>query len=149
MYRDRRAAARALEEIVRAHQLCARVLGLERGGGTDGATGSCFAYQLKRCRGACVGAEPAALHNARLRLALAAARLKPWPYRGRILVAERDWRGEQDLHVLERWRYLGTVREADDAGGLDVDAVPFDPDVYKILKRFLAAPAGARIIELG
>ncbi len=149
LYRDRRAAARALEEIVRAHQLCARVLGLERGGGTDGAAGSCFAYQLKRCRGACVGAEPAALHNARLRLALAAARLKPWPYRGRILVAERDWRGEQDLHVLERWRYLGTVREADDAEGLDVDAVPFDPDVYKILKRFLAAPAGARIIELG
>jgi len=149
LYRDRRAAARALEEIVRAHQLCARVLGLERGGGTDGAPGSCFAYQLKRCRGACVGAEPPALHNARLRLALAAARLKPWPYRGRILVAERDWRGEQDLHVLERWRYLGTVREADDADGLDADAVPFDPDVYKILKRFLAAPAGARIIELG
>ena len=149
LYRDRRAAARALEEIVRAHQLCARVLGLERGGGTDGAAGSCFAYQLERCRGACVGAEPPALHNARLRLALAAARLKPWPYRGRILVAERDWRGEQDLHVLERWRYLGTVRDAGDAEGLDVEAVPFDPDVYKILKRFLAAPAGARIIELG
>jgi hypothetical protein len=51
--------------------------------------------------------------------------------------------------VLERWRYLGTVRDAGDAEGLDVEAVPFDPDVYKILKRFLAAPAGARIIELG
>jgi DNA polymerase III subunit epsilon len=148
-YRDRRAAARALEELVRAHQLCARVLGLERGAGADGAGGSCFAYQLKRCRGACVGAEPAALHDARVRLALASTRLKPWPYRGRILVAERDWRGEQDLHVLERWRYLGTVREPDAAEGLDADAVPFDPDVYRILKRFLAAPAGARIIELG
>ena len=148
LYRDRRAAARAFEEIVRAHQLCARVLGLERGAGAD-AAGSCFAYQLGRCRGACVGAEPAALHNARVRLALAATRLKPWPYRGRILVAERDWRGEQDLHVLERWRYLGTVREADAAEGLDAEAVPFDPDVYRILKRFLAAPAGARIIELG
>jgi DNA polymerase-3 subunit epsilon len=149
LYRDRRAAERALEEIVRAHQLCARVLGVERGAGTDAAQGSCFAYQLKRCRGACVGAEPAALHNARVRLALAGTRLKPWPYRGRILVAERDWRGEQDLHVLERWRYLGTVREPSAAEGLDAEAVPFDPDVYRILKRFLAAPAGARIIELG
>ncbi len=149
LYRDRRSAARALEEIVRAHQLCARVLGLERGAGADAGQGSCFAYQVKRCRGACVGEEPAALHGARVRLALAAAKLKPWPYRGRILVAERDWRGEQDLHVLDRWRYLGTVREADAAEGLDADAVPFDADVYKILKRFLAAPAGARIIELG
>jgi DNA polymerase-3 subunit epsilon len=149
LYRDRRSAARALEEIVRAHQRCARVLGLERGAGADAAAGSCFAYQLKRCRGACVGAEPAALHNARVRLALAATKLRPWPYRGRILVAERDWRGEQDLHVLERWRYLGTVREPDDAAGLDAEAVPFDPDVYRILKRFLAAPDGARIIELG
>ena len=149
LYRDRRAAARALEEIVRAHQLCARVLGLERGAGADAARGSCFAYQLKRCRGACVGAEPALLHDARVRLALASTKLKPWPYRGRILVAERDWRGEQDLHVLERWRYLGTVREADAAEGLDADAVPFDPDVYRILKRYLAAPAGGRVIELG
>ncbi len=151
LYRDRRAAERALGEIVRAHQLCARVLGLERGAGAgaDVTAASCFAYQLKRCRGACIGAEPAALHSARVRLALAGTRLKPWPFRGRILVAERDWRGEQDLHVLDRWRYLGTVREPDAAEGLDAEAVSFDADVYRILKRFLAAPAGARIIELG
>ena len=148
LYRESRAAARALEEIVRAHQLCARVLGLERGAGA-GPAGSCFAYQIKRCKGACVGAEPAPLHNARVRLALARLRLTPWPYRGRVLVAERDWRGQQDLHVLDDWRYLGTVRDAADADGLDADAVSFDPDVYRILKRFLAAPAHARVIELG
>ncbi len=148
LYREAPVAWRALEEIVRAHQLCALVLGLERGAG-PGTAGSCFAYQLKRCKGACIGAEPAALHNARLRLALARLRLTPWPYRGRVLVAERDWRGQQDLHVLDDWRYLGTVRDAADADGLDADAVSFDPDVYRILKRFLAAPAGARVIELG
>ena len=38
--------------------------------------------------------------------------------------------------------------DAEVAQGLDVDAVPFDADIYRILKRFLAAPAGARIIEL-
>ena len=36
LYRDRRAATRAVEEIVRAHQLCARGLGVERGGGGGG-----------------------------------------------------------------------------------------------------------------
>ncbi|MBS0373236.1 MAG: GIY-YIG nuclease family protein [Proteobacteria bacterium] len=148
LYRDRRAAQRALEEIVRAHQLCARVLGLERGGGADAGSGSCFAYQLRRCRGACVGEEPALRHDARVRLALAGLRLKPWPYRGRVLVAERDWRGEEDLHVLERWRYLGTVREAAEADGLDVEAVPFDADVYRILKRYLGGAERTRIIEL-
>jgi DNA polymerase-3 subunit epsilon len=148
LYRDRRAAMRAAEEIVRAHQLCARVLGVEPGGGADGGGGSCFGYQVGRCRGACVGRESGALHDTRVRLALASQRLKPWPYRGRVLVAERDWRGQEDLHVLEGWRYLGTVREAEDAAGLDPDAVPFDADVYRILKKFLASPGGARILEL-
>ncbi|MCX7055813.1 MAG: exonuclease domain-containing protein [Proteobacteria bacterium] len=148
LYRDRRAAARAVEEIVRAHQLCARALGLERGTGADPEAGSCFAFQLKRCRGACLGQEPAVLHDTRVRLALASLRLKPWPYPGRILVAERDWRGQEDLHVLDSWRYLGTVHEPEEALRLDADAVPFDPDVYRILKKFLSAPDVARIVEL-
>jgi DNA polymerase-3 subunit epsilon len=146
LFRDRKSALRALEEIARAHALCKRVLGLERG--ADVAGGSCFDYQLGRCRGACVGREPPLLHDTRVRLALAAQRLKPWPYRGRILVGERDWRGEQDWHVLAGWRYLGTVREREAAAGLDPEASAFDPDVYRILKRFLAAPRATDIVEL-
>ena len=148
LFRDARSATRAVEEIARAHQLCRRVLGLEAAGSEGPDSGSCIAYQLKRCRGACAGREPAALHDTRVRLALAAQRLKPWPYRGRILVAERDWRGEQDLHVLAGWRYVGTVREREAANDLDADAVAFDADVYRILKRFLAAPRPAHIVEL-
>ena len=148
LFRDARAAWRALEEIARAHTLCARVLGLEGGSGAVAEQASCFALQLGRCRGACIGREPAALHDTRLRLALASQRLKPWPYRGRILIAERDWRGVEDLHLLAHWRYLGTVQERDQAEGLDADAVEFDPDVYKIVRRYLAASATPRIIEL-
>ena len=148
LYRDRRSAQRALEEIARAHQLCLRALGLETGAGDPAGGGSCFAFQLQRCRGACVGRESAPLHDTRVRLALAAQRLKPWPYRGRILVGERDWRGEEDLHVLSGWKYLGTVREREAAEGLDAGEASFDADVYRILKRFLAAPRGAHIVEL-
>jgi DNA polymerase-3 subunit epsilon len=144
-FKDRKAAARALDEIVRAHQLCGRSLGLDDAP-WDGVS-SCFAFQLRRCKGACVGREPAKLHDTRVRLALAGLRMKPWPYRGRIAVAERDWRGEQDFHVLEGWRWLGTVRELDDAATVRDDA-PFDADIYRLLKRFLAEP-GLRIVELG
>ena len=146
LFRDPRTALRAAQEIARAHQLCAKVLGLEPTGAAD--SGSCLAHQLGRCRGACVGREPAALHDTRVRLALASQRLKPWPYRGRIVVAERNWRGEENLHVLSGWRYLGSVRERDHARSLAADAARFDPDVYRILKRFLAAPRGAEILEL-
>lgn len=142
-FRDRKAAKRALDEIVRAHQLCVRALGLEDG------EGSCFAFQLKRCKGACVGREPPKLHDTRVRLALAGLRVKPWPYRGRVVVAERDWRGEQDLHVLDGWRWLGTVKDLDEARSLRNDDAPFDADVYRLLKRFLADPSGMRVVELG
>ena len=146
LFRDAKTAKRALTEIVRAHQLCAKAVGLEA------SEGSCFAYQLKRCKGACVGREPALLHDTRVRLALAAQRVKPWPYRGRVAVVERDWRGEEDYHVLDGWRYLGTARDLDSAARLDDDA-PFDVDVYKILKRFLGEVAkgesAAKLVELG
>jgi DNA polymerase-3 subunit epsilon len=142
-FRDRRTARRALDEIVRANRLCVRALGLEEG------EGSCFAYQLKRCKGACVGREPPKLHDTRVRLALAGLRMKPWPYRGRIVVAERDWRGMEDLHVLDGWRWLATVRDLDEARGLRADDARFDADVYRILKRFFADPSGARVVELG
>jgi DNA polymerase-3 subunit epsilon len=146
-FRDRKAAKRALDEIVRAHQLCARALGLDDGP-MDGQS-SCFAFQLKRCRGACVGREPPKLHDTRVRLALAGLRLKPWPFRGRIAVAERDWRGVEDWHVLDGWRWLGTVHDFEEARALRHDDAPFDADVYRILKRWFADPAALRIVELG
>ena len=82
-----------------------------------------------------------------MRLALASLRMKPWPYASRIVVAERDWRGLEDWHVLDGWRYLGTVREFESATDVR-DEAPFDADVYRILQRFLATPGGARIVEL-
>jgi DNA polymerase III subunit epsilon len=148
LYRNRRAAERALEEIARANALCARVLGLEKGAGSGEAKASCFAYQLRRCRGACVGEEPARLHDTRVRLALAGIRLQPWPYAGRIGICERDWRGQEDIHVIDRWRYLGTVHSAEDAEGIRSEFVAFDPDIYRILLRFLKDPKGVRVVEI-
>jgi DNA polymerase-3 subunit epsilon len=121
---------KALTEIARAHALCVRVLGLET------HAGSCFAYQIGKCRGACIGKEPLALHDLRLKLALSALKLKPWPFPGRVALKE----GQGEYHVLENWAYLGTARseeELAELAGLRA-AAAFDADVYRILVRFFA-----------
>ena len=142
VFRRARDARQALEQIARAHTLCLKALGLESG------DGSCFAYQLGRCKGVCVGGEPVLLHDTRVRLALAASRLKPWPYRGRIAIRESDWRGQVDLHVFDTWRYLGTVHEEGELGGLADRETPFDLDVYRLLTRYLADASSATIIQV-
>jgi hypothetical protein len=95
-----------------------------------------------------VGKEPIAVHHARARIALAPIKLKAWPFRGRVVVAERDWRGEEDLIVLAGWCYLGTVRGEEEARELRAETAVFDADIYRILKRFLADPGQRRIVEL-
>jgi DNA polymerase-3 subunit epsilon len=143
-FRSRRDASKALEQLVRAHQLCARALGLEDG------QGSCFGYQVGRCRGACCGEEPPALHAARARMSLAQHKLRRWPFGGRIGIRERDWRGQEETHVFDRWRYLGTVCSADELERLpDSGETAFDLDCYRILSRLLERlPSRARLVEL-
>jgi DNA polymerase-3 subunit epsilon len=143
LYRDERSALRALEAMARAHQLCAKDLGIEAGA----AGGACFAFQLKRCKGVCVGEESPLMHGIRVRMALSSIKLPPWPYLGRILLVETDWRGQEDFHVLDRWRYLGTVQDPTDAVGLDGKTVPFAADVYRLLKRSLSTLKGVRLME--
>jgi DNA polymerase-3 subunit epsilon len=134
-------ARKALGDIAGAHQLCRKVLGLE-----DSA-GSCFAYQVGKCRGACLGKEPLVLHSMRLQLALSSLKLKAWPFPGRIALRERDPRGgmaecmrRTDLHVVDHWAYFGTARteeELAELGARDSSAA-FDVDVYRILVRYFA-----------
>jgi DNA polymerase-3 subunit epsilon len=141
LYRSEREAIRALEQLARQHALCMRVLGLESG------AGSCFAYQLQRCRGACVGAESPQRHLARSKLAFAAQRLKPWPYDGAVAIHERVFGGLEQWHVIDGWRFLGTVtrHEGSDDSASGPELLPggvpgsFDVDAYRTLARFLAA----------
>jgi DNA polymerase-3 subunit epsilon len=121
---------KAVTDIARAHSLCLKLLGLEQ------SAGSCFAYQVGKCKGACVGREPALLHGMRLQLALSSLKLKAWPFPGRIALME----GRAECHVLEHWSYLGTARSEDELAALAGRTVraAFDVDVYRILVRYLA-----------
>jgi DNA polymerase-3 subunit epsilon len=69
--------------------------------------------------------------------------VKPWPYPGRIGVRERDPNSERtELHVLDRWCYLGTVHSEAELHDLarERSHAAFDLDTYRMLARFLKSP---------
>jgi DNA polymerase III subunit epsilon len=135
-------ARKALLDIARAQHLCLKVLGFEQ------CEGSCFALQMGNCKGACTGKEPLALHALRVKLALSSLKLKSWPFPGRIALREREpWAAAggaadagADLHVLDHWIYLGTARSEEELSALAAQQSDgyFDPDVYRILVRYLS-----------
>ena len=133
-FRSEKDAWRAIEGKAREAALCLKLLGREEG------AGSCFGHQVGRCRGACVGLEPRALHDARLQMTLATLRVRPWPFPGPIGIREPapDARGSW-VHVIDRWRHLGTARDEQEVEGLlrtsRDDA--FDADGYRIIGRAL------------
>ena len=149
----------ALRELASVHRLCALRLGLERR-----AHGPCFARQLHRCDGVCVGAEALEAHDERVAAALEPLAIPPWPFDGPALVREAfgeharptakgrperrarrlggSERSERvgilvDVHVVDHWCWLGTAR--DEAELADLVEAPrrgeFDVDVTKLLLR--------------
>jgi DNA polymerase-3 subunit epsilon len=145
-FRSEKDAWRAVEGKAREAGLCLKALGLEAG------PGSCFAYQVRKCRGACVGQEPRALHDARLQLAFAPLRLKPWPFRGAIGIREPapDAQGTQ-IHVIDRWCHLGTARDEDEVAALlqEATAAEFDADSYRIIGRALQDLRPRDLLQFG
>ena len=136
LFRTERQARKALTELARERQLCLKVLGLETAG-----AGSCFAHQLGRCAGACVGNEPLAKHSLRLKLAWAKQKLRSWPFATAVRVEEHNAAGVVDHFDLDGWQQL----DADTR----VSARGFDPDVYRILLRHLrVASSRLRIVPL-
>jgi DNA polymerase-3 subunit epsilon len=124
-----------LEQIAGEEGLCWRQLGWEKRGGP------CFARQVRKCRGACLGEETPEQHNLRLATALTPHRVNDWPWPGRVVIRERHPDGSfEEAHVFERWSHLGTARTAEDLADLaEARAeIDFDPDIYRILQSFLA-----------
>jgi len=124
-FKDAREAARVLKALADEHGLCQAVLGLE----TVKPGRPCFAHQIRKCKGACVGKEPLSTHSGRLMAALARLRIRRWPFAGPALLREGD-----EAHVIDRWRYLGTARSEDEFWNLlDSGRPDFDHDIYKII----------------
>ena len=146
-FRSKRAAQTAIKHLADEHGLCLILLGLEKG------KGPCFAHQLRKCRGACIGRETELNHAMRVSLALSKLRIAPWPYKNRISVREHHpVTGRAEIHLIDRWCYLGTANTQSDL----FDRYEtrrhegFDVDTYKLLVAALKRPGKhLEIIESG
>ena len=129
LFATRRAALERLREIVDAEKLCPAVSGLE----TAIRGRPCFARQIARCLGACIGEESAEHHYLRLQAALEEMRIVAWPYAGPMGIVE-ECDGWRQTHIVDRWFYIGSI---DHASGLPpvrrAAGRSFDVDTYKIL----------------
>jgi DNA polymerase-3 subunit epsilon len=134
-FSSRRAARELLRSLAGEHALCWTALGLEQ------RTGPCFARQVRRCAGACVGAEAPEQHQLRLHEALAPYRIPQWPFTGPAAIREHDALSQRtDLHVIRDWCWLGSVSD-DAALGALLDTPPrpeFDADITRLLLRTFA-----------
>ncbi len=146
-----RASARALLlQLAADHGLCLQQMRLEgRRRTSDGSP--CFNRQLHRCAGCCEGVESVADHATRLRSLLDQRRLPRWPHAGPIAIVERNpARGREDVHVFDRWCWLGSVRTLAAAEALAHCAERvFEADTYRVAREALrrGADDGA-IVEL-
>ena len=131
-FSSQRSAREALRSLAAEHALCWKALGLEK------RQGPCFARQVKRCAGVCVGAESPEAHHARLAEALATHAIPPWPFGGLAAMREQSLLSQRvDVHVLRDWCWLGTATDEGELGRL-IEAPPrpvFDADITRLLVR--------------
>jgi len=129
-FASRRHARERLRDLAREHRLCLVALGLEQ------RAGACFARQLRRCAGACVGEESTHEHRMRLITALAPLAIPRWPVPGLAVIYERSEFGDRtDAHVLRDWCWLGTAHDEAELGAM-LEAPPkaeLDIDIVRVL----------------
>ncbi|WP_262964862.1 3'-5' exonuclease family protein [Methylobacter psychrophilus] len=132
LYRNQRDAQKVLRSIADQNQLCLSALGLEKP--IKGRP--CFARQLAKCKGACIGEEAPLNHAARLIIAMNKLKLASWPYPGIVGIKEGG-----DVHLIDHWCYLGTAKNAAEVDDLLLSSQPvFDRDTYMILSKALKKP---------
>jgi DNA polymerase-3 subunit epsilon len=79
------------------------------------------------------------VHRMRLATALSPLRVPRWPWRGPAGVREAAPEGAHtQIHLFERWCYLGSARDEDEVGAL-LEGAPrhFDLDTYRVLAQML------------
>lgn len=129
LFPSRSAAMEGLRTLLRQHKLCPALCGIE----TTTHARACFAHQIGRCNGACIGKESQDAHDARLRAALVRLQQEVWPYPGPVGVVEES-DGWRQTHVVDRWSYLGSLEGRRKKLPLPAKHV-IDIDTYKILAR--------------
>ncbi len=136
VYPRRGKAKESLETILKTYELCPKLMGLEK------SSGACFLYQLKRCRGACVGVEKAETYNKRLRVAFERRSIRHWPYHGAVLVRDKYALQPGEVAsglIIDQWCVIGQLTQEPYCEPIiSRRKKTFDLDTYKILQSYLS-----------
>ncbi len=139
LFYSKREAHGYLAAIAKKHRLCEALLGLEAL--VDGRP--CFAFQVKKCDGACIGLIDIETHTLRLKTVLNLFKVPLWPFKGAVAIKD----GEK-LIVLNKWCYLGMASDYDELDELVTLSQPkFDLDIYKIIKKALSGSHKDKVIS--
>jgi DNA polymerase III subunit epsilon len=150
LYNNRAAARLAVTEAARHARLCFKQLGLER----RRPDAPCFAYQVGRCAGACIGEVTAAQHAGETQRTLTALSGRPWHHDSPFVVQEQGLDGKVVGMVFARGFFKGWVMGGDTdytgiRAALAATDPPFDLDLYRLASHVLAKrPTGSEIISL-
>jgi DNA polymerase-3 subunit epsilon len=133
VYTTKGKARNYLLEICKTYGLCPRLMGLEKG------RGACFAYQLKRCTGACAQKQTADDYNQLLLDVFEHQKISQWPYRTPVLVQEIGFDSEDYKSiVVDQWCVVAEVNQPEDCSPtIKFRERVFDIDTYRILKAFI------------
>ena len=163
LFRSPRQASIQLEKLADQYFLCHQLIGLEN---KPKQNKPCFRSQLKKCLGACYGAEPAQHYNDRLTSAIERYQIQAWPYQNAIMIEERCAEAETAFHIIDHWRYITKLTLPEDLFDLGYqisdsnrDSVnranthfqadeKFDLDIYFILVRFLINEDNKKVSNL-
>jgi DNA polymerase-3 subunit epsilon len=138
-YSSRASARAALTALADEYHLCLKTLGLERRRKCEAAQTACFAWQVRRCLGACCGQESAEAHWARLAEALAPARLPSWPHAGAVELIERDaTSGREARYVVRNWCLVSPAGAIQD----------FDRELFRVLRPYIEGRKRKSLVEV-
>ncbi len=143
LFTSLRQAKDHLTTVAKEHQLCPKLLGLERG------SGGCFASQLKQCHGACIGDELSVKYNLRFQEAFGSRSVKPWPFNGPIIITENNTdNGLTEQFLVDKWCLLRRWQDEQSVELYEPAEYSFDHDTYKILHSYILDPANKKSIRV-
>lgn len=139
VFKSFKQAREFVRNLGKENNLCDKYLGLEK------TKGSCFAYQLNSCKGACVGEESTLKYNLRFVQAISKYKVKSWPFSGPIIIKESGENGEEG-YIVDKWCLVGLANGH--VPSKDEFDYSFDYDTYKILRRFLLPKSGKPTVHV-
>jgi len=140
IFASERIATNAVIRLASRNHLCHCLLGVA----ADSAKKPCAACADNGAT--CVCADRRARNRQLLRMcsALEPFRVPGWPYRGPVGIRERS-----DMHVVDRWRFLGTAHDESELYELlDACAPEFDRRIYTLVKRTIDKTPPHQVVDL-